>query len=178
MSIGNSYELGLARHEVGCAELMAVMEEQEAICRQLLELSRGERVALADGRIDDLEKVTLEKSSLVDRMEHLESKRKALAQLVAGNIGIAGEVSLFDLAAKMESKDADKLLRIRKSFVDTMAALKEHNDSNIVLMRKSLDVVRDSLRKVRRAAGSGDRYNRSGQLSLNIKNNISVDCHA
>lgn len=178
MSLGISADRWPARHNVECAELLSVMQEQEIVCKRLLELSQFERVALADGRIDDLEGTTREKINLVDRMEHLERRRRLLVDGVALKLGLAGETSLTDLASRLNPQLADDLLRIRNSFVSTISSLKEFTDCNITLMQKSLDLVSESIRQMRRAIGTGDEYTSNGKLSLNIKGNIAVDYHA
>lgn len=178
MSLGTASEQWGARRNVECAELLAVMQEQEVICRRLLELSQGERVALADGRIDDLEKATAEKAGLVERMELLESKRRGLALGVARQLGLSGETSLLGLATRLDPEDADHLLRVRTRVADTVASLRESNENNLVVMRKSLDLVRESMRQIRRAVGAGDGYTSDGKASLNIRGNIVVDCKA
>lgn len=168
----------LARHGQGCAELLAIMQEQERICKRLLTLSEGERAALGNGRIDDLECATLEKSSLVEQMERLEQKRRGLAEAVAKELGLPSGISLTDLAVRMNSEDASHLLRVRASIVDTVASLREANDQNLYLMRSSLSMVARAIRRVRRIAGSGEVYTHEGRPVQDALGNVLVDCHA
>ncbi len=167
-----------ARHDGECAELLAVMQEQEQICKRLLTLSQCERAALGEGRIDDLERATLEKSSLIEQMERLEGRRRELAEAIAKGLGLPPGMSLIDLAGRMSSEDASRLLRVRASIVDTVASLREANDRNLHSLRSSLSVVAQAIRRIRRLAGSGEAYTHDGRPVQDTLGNVLVDCHA
>ncbi|MGI5837212.1 MAG: flagellar protein FlgN [Chloroflexota bacterium] len=164
-----------ARHEVECAELLSVMQEQENICKRLLELSQSERVALSDGRIDDLERTTAEKAGLVSQMERLESKRRNLAHEIAMLVGLSGDNTLMEIATRLKPKDADLLLRVRTNVMNTVSALRDSNDTNLALMRKSLDLVKDSIKELRRSTSTGSSYDKDGKASSNARSNLMVD---
>lgn len=175
MSLGMSTDQWTARHNAECTELLSVMQEQESICRRLLELANNERVALTRGSIDDLERTTAEKAGLVSQMERLESKRRNLARGVATLVGLSGDCTLMDIATRLEPKDADLLLRVRTNVMDTVSSLRETNDINLALMMKSLELVKESIKELRRIAGTGSSYNRDGKAALETKSNLMVD---
>ncbi len=178
MTLEHSTSKASARCSDLCTELMTVMQEQERICARLLELSQGERRAMLDGRVDRLEKVTREKSDLIAAMDRLEQGRRAIAVVLAQEVGLSADTSLLDLAARVGREDAEELLETRHRVAQAVAKLRETNDGNLQLMRRSLEGVRDSMRQLRRAVGQGDSYTWSGQPTSNIAGVLAVDCHA
>lgn len=160
------------------AELVAVMREQGRICEELLKVVTAERVAVLAGRIDDLDGLTLEKGRLIDGMERLEATRRGLAEQVAREVGLPHDVPLAGLAARLGAGEAEELLQVRQQVADVVSKLRESNEGNLMLMRKSLELVRDSIRQLRRAVGSGDTYTSDGHSSFHGKSNLMVDCRA
>jgi|GEM_PF-7092608 len=110
MNRGMVSEPQIARRDFGCAELLAVLEEQRHLCQLLLELSRGERSAIADSRVEQLEQFSAEKNGLVQQMELLEGRRCALSAEVAGRLGLPLGANLAELAAGVEPEDGGRLL--------------------------------------------------------------------
>ncbi len=167
-----------ARCSNRCTELIAVMHEQERLCARLLELSRGEREAMLAGSLDLLENVTRDKNDLIAEMDRLEQKRRGVAVQLAREVGLPTEISLLALAARVGGNEAEELLDTRHRVAQSVARLRETNEGNIQLMRKSLETVRDSIRQLRRATGTGNTYTWSGQPRLSAAGTLAVDCHA
>ncbi len=178
MTLDQVVEEVSARWAGECTELVAIMREQERLCSMLLELSRGERTAVLEGRLDLLEKATLEKSVLIEQMDRLEQRRRALAGEVARQVGLPSDVSLQGLAERLDGEEAKELLEIRHRVAQAVARLKETNESNLQLMRKSLEGVRDSIRQLRHSVGASAVYTRTGQPRIGVSSTMAVDCHA
>ncbi len=167
-----------ARCSKRCAELIAIMHEEEALCARLLELSQAERGAMLNGQVDLLEKVTREKSDLIASMDRQEQRRRAMAVQLAHEVGLPADVSLLALAARVGGGEAEEMLETRHRVAQAVARLRETNEGNLQLMRKSLEGVRDSIRQLRRAVGQGDSYTWTGQPRINSGGTLAVDCHA
>ncbi len=161
-----------------CDELLSVMREQERLCKKLCEISGAERRMVLDGRISELDRVTDSKNSLIDRMERLELRRRELSSQIAARCGLTEDAPLTSLAAKLETQKAKELLELGRRVSEVVAKLKESNETTLMLMRKSLDVVRDSLHHVRLSMGGGESYTPSGRPAVGLKNNLMVDCRA
>lgn len=165
-------------HDAMCTELLSVMREQERVCEQLLDISGAERKLVLDGRIVDLEKATREKSELIGQMDGLELRRRELSTQMAARLGLSNDAPLTALAARMGSQGAKDLLELRRRVTDLAARLKDSNETNVMLMRKSLAIVKDSLQQLRRSMGGGESYTNSGRPAMTLKNNVMVDCRA
>ncbi len=109
MNRGMVSEPQIARRDLGCAELLAVLEEQRRLCQLLLELSRGERSAIADSRVEQLEQLSVEKNGLVQQMELLEGKRLGLSAEIASRLGLPLGTNLAELAASVEPEDGSRV---------------------------------------------------------------------
>lgn len=167
-----------ARCSLQCTELIVVMQEQERLCALLLELSRGERKAVLEGRVGLLETATRDKSGLIEQLDRLEQQRRGLAARLARELGLPTDSSLLGLAARLGGREAEELLETRHRVAQAVTRLRETNDGNLQLMRKSLESVKDSIRQLRHAIGSGDTYNRCGQPRISVAGTLAVDCHA
>ena len=154
------------------------MREQARTCEALLQLATAERVAMLAGRVDELDGLTLEKGRLIERMEHLEATRRGLAEQMARGLGLPHDVPLADLAARLGAGEADELLQVRQQVADVVSSLRESNEGNLMLMRKSLELTRDSIRQLRRVVGSGDSYTSDGHSFSRGTSNLMVDCRA
>ncbi len=160
------------------SRLMGVLLQQERICGDLLEVAASEAVATVDGQVDTLERLVREKSNLIDKIEALEKKRLEASAGLATLLGLERTASLADLAASMDNPNAADLRLVRQRVLDTLQKLRDSNDSNLLLMKKSLELVRDSIRNLRRGIGS-ESYGADGSLvasAASLGASTSVDC--
>lgn len=168
--------VGRADHSLlACAELRAVIQEQERLTLRLLELSASDRVSLLEGRVEELESSTREKAAVTQRMELLERQRREAARRLAQELRLPEDASLADLATAMGGQEGSELAALRGRVAGAVARLKDSNEANLVLMRKSLDLVRDSIRQFRRNFGSGEAYTNTGQPTTVGGSNLVVD---
>jgi flagellar biosynthesis/type III secretory pathway chaperone len=166
-----------ARCAILCAELIAVMQEQGQLCDGLLELTRKERSSILESRVDLLEWVTQKKGELIGEMDRLEQKRRAIAAELARRLDLDGDPSLPVLAGRVGGDEATELLDAGRRVSQAVARLKDANESNLRLMSKSLEVVRDSLRQLRRITGGGSGYTWTGRPRP-AGGTLVVDCRA
>ncbi len=167
-----------ARGSTDCAELIKIMSAQEKICLRLLDLADQERLAVLEGRVHDLEIATRQKDGLVEEMERLEQRRRTVARVVCAALSLSPDTSLLELAEAIEGEDSTRLIELRQRVMDTVARLRESNESNLLLMRKSLDLVRESIRQLRRSMGTGEVYTSDGRQPVAATNTVMVDCRA
>lgn len=158
--------------------MLAVMREQERTCLRLLELAGSERGAVAEGRIDLLERSTRQKGVLLGQMEKLEEQRRRIASRLAQQVGLPGEASLVSIAGRLSGEDASELMETRRRVGDAVGRLKEINEGNLLLIRQALGSVRDSIRRFALVAGTGECYTMTGRPRLAVEGNLMVDRRA
>jgi hypothetical protein len=159
------------------AELMGLLVQQERVCAALLEVSAREREAVLGSKVDILEQVGLEKGRLVEELGELDARRQEASTRVASELGLPATASLVDLASRMGGPDAINLRAVRERILDLAGRLSESNDGNLQSIRRSLELVRGSIRQLRRMMGSGS-YSPSGSLVLDgssLAASIAVD---
>ena len=159
-------------------DLQSVMGQQEALCVRLLEISTSERELLADGRVGELETLSCDKVALIEKMERLEAQRGATARAISARMGLSEIAPLRELVASISGHQRKDLEDTRDRIVTHVAALRDSNDRNLQLMRKALDGVRDSMRNLRRLAGTGEVYDSDGHSRWNSTGMLAVDRRA
>ncbi len=146
-------------------DLVSVLLRQEEICVILLKVSDQERQAAIDSKLQLLEQLGREKGILIERLGALESERQRISGKVASGVGLPATANLAEIAARVNDPEAADLKAVRARIVDLAARLQKSNATNLQFMRKSLDLVRDSIRQLRRSMGSGT-YGADGNLVL------------
>lgn len=144
-------------------DLMRVLSRQEEICQALLKVSDQERQAAIESKLQLLEQLGREKGDLIEKLGALESERQRISGKVAAGIGLPATATLAEIASHMDDPDGCDLRSVRERLVDLAARLQKSNTTNLMFMRKSLDLVRDSIRQLRRSMGSG-AYGADGNL--------------
>jgi hypothetical protein len=82
-----------------CSDLVGVMQEQERVCRRLLDLITEERSALTSGQMGRLEPSTAVKGHLIDRMELLQRRQQVVAERLARKLSLPVNTPAFALVA-------------------------------------------------------------------------------
>ncbi len=180
MSTGQSAEQAKAIGD-HCSELLALMTRVEQYCESLHSLSTSEREALLGEDLGNLERLTQEKSRLVDEIEKLERHRRVLAGELAAFLGLPTDSTLVSLASSVGEPYSALLLAQRQRVADSVRGLRASNDANIALMRKSIDLVRESMNDLRRQLGREQTYTADGRHTYptgGISTNLALDCRA
>lgn len=167
--------------EVYCSELQALLLRVERNCHALIELSRAEREAVVSNEIEELERVTRDKARLIADTDSLERERKELSAALARRLQMPEGSTLSALACKTGEPHAAALLETRQRVVHSVHQLRASNDSNLRLMRKSLDLVRDSMQQLQKRMGRGQPYTSHGRPALRpggIDGSMMIDCRA
>ncbi|HEX2988426.1 MAG TPA: flagellar protein FlgN, partial [Chloroflexota bacterium] len=175
MSKLETIERPAVSHDSLSGELLSVMRELERLCQQLLEVTGLERRLVLDGRIGDLDDTTRKKNELMERMDRIEVLRRDLSARTAVEYGLPQDASLARIATRMEKQAAADLLELRQRVSDGISRLKDLNETNQMLVRKSLDMVRNSIRQLSRSVGAGQSYTPNGYPAMIRLGNGMVD---
>jgi len=147
-------------------ELMAIMLRQESLCHTLLELSARERVAVLSNNVDDLERTTREKRSVLQALEWQESARQGAAERLAEDLGLQSDAALVEIAQRLGLEDAQGLLEVRARLMILTGKLRESNEDNISLLQRTLTSLRGSLRRLRQSLEPVEAYSSNGRPVL------------
>jgi flagellar biosynthesis/type III secretory pathway chaperone len=128
-------------------DLIAILDQTEAVYGCLLEHTRKERAALIASDRETLERLNDEKKTLAVRAQRLEKARiEAVARLEASLPGV--EPTVNALAAAAETLDGAQAERLRTSgarLKATASRLQAANRAGTELLTHGLQVVRSSL---------------------------------
>ena len=158
--------------------LVLVVGEQEVLCERLLEISMAERGMVAGAQIEDLERTSREKAGLIEQIEKLDARRVRIVRAITSELGISGAVSLRELAVALPGPQRTSLEEARDRVVRVVSALRDVNDVNLEAMKHSLDLVRESLRNLRRLAGTGEIYDSGGRQRWDAAGMLALDRRA
>jgi flagellar biosynthesis/type III secretory pathway chaperone len=147
-------------------ELTSILLQQELLCKRMVELSSRERVSVLEGQMEDLERSIREKGTLVEEMAGHEQARAGTAGRLANELGLPGDASLADIAHHVDNESAASLMEIRCRLSFLAGRLKDSNESNLRLMRKSLASVKDSLRQLRGSVLGPELYTCAGRPAM------------
>ncbi len=149
-------------------ELTSILLQQELLCKRLLELSSQERLSVLNGQIDDLEHAIQEKGDLVEEMEQQEQIRVGTAGRLTRELGLPHDASLADIANHVDEEAAAGLMEVKCRLSFLAGRLRDSNESNLRLMRRSLSSIKDSLRQLRSSVFATELYTSTGRSTVAV----------
>jgi len=109
--------------------------------RELVGLTRRERVALQDKNLTSLAEIVRQKEAvLADLMRGEHTRTQILARL-SEEINVPASASLSDIIAVLEGPEAQNLLSLRQELTDLVEQLLSLNHGNHLLLQSELDQV-------------------------------------
>jgi flagellar biosynthesis/type III secretory pathway chaperone len=119
-----------------------ILTEQINNYRVLLELLQRERECLINLDVDEVENLSKEKDTIVLKLRLLEEERIRLIKKYSADNAMKETVSLLDLFRLTADKDFQI---IRSQLISLLQGIRELNEFNMVLIERSLSVVRHSV---------------------------------
>ena len=120
----------------------SILIEQIKSYRALLALLQRERECLISLDADEVENLSKEKDTTLLRLRLLEEERIRLIKRYSADNAIRGRISLKDLSELTEDNDFQVM---RSQLTSLLQSIQELNDFNMILIERSLSVVRQSV---------------------------------
>ena len=123
-------------------KLIDILEQEGALYRDILELSRHKTETIVEGKVTTLEQLTGVEHKMVMNAGRLEQQREETVNQLAESLKIKPEQLNFSLVVeKTEGNIRDRFLSYRDEIAVTLKELKEVNDLNSHLIKKSLEYI-------------------------------------
>jgi flagellar biosynthesis/type III secretory pathway chaperone len=122
--------------------IKSILTEQINNYRVLLELLQRERECLINLDADEVENLSKEKDTIVLKLRLLEEERIRLIKKYSADNAMKESVSLQELSRLTADKDFQL---IRSQLISLLQGIRELNEFNMVLIERSLSVVRHSV---------------------------------
>ena len=121
--------------------LIEILEKESALYRDILDLSRHKTSTIVEGKVSQLEQLTGVEQKLLLNVGGLEQQREVVDQL-ARLLGIpADELNISVAVEQAEDELKEKLIALKDEIENTLKDLKEVNDLNSELIKKSLEYI-------------------------------------
>jgi len=122
--------------------IKSILTEQIKSYRALLGLLQRERECLISLDADEVENLSKEKDTILLRLRLLEEERIRLIKRYSADNEIRGRISLQSLLELTEDNDFQVM---RSQLTSLLQSIQELNDLNMILIERSLSVVRQSV---------------------------------
>jgi flagellar biosynthesis/type III secretory pathway chaperone len=122
--------------------LIEILEKESALYRDILDLSRHKTNTIVEGRVSQLEQLTGVEQRLLLSVGGLEQQREEVVDQLARRLGIpADELNISVAVEQAEDELKEKLVALKEEIENTLKDLKEVNDLNSELIKKSLEYI-------------------------------------
>ena len=142
--------------------LMAVLDSENAEYETLLELSRRKTPVIVAGNLEELEKITDEEQSVVERINRLDKKRVEVTADIAkvmnkdvASLKLTNIIELLEKRPAEQNKLADIHDRLQKT-VREMVRINEHNRDLIMDSLEMVDFELQLMQSMRSAPETAD----------------------
>jgi flagellar biosynthesis/type III secretory pathway chaperone len=122
--------------------IKSILIEQIKSYRALLALLQRERECLISLDADEVENLSKEKDTILLRLRLLEEERIRLIKRYSADNAMRGKISLKGLSELTEDNDFQVM---RSQLTSLLQSIQELNDLNMILIERSLSVVRQSV---------------------------------
>ena len=122
--------------------LIEILEKESALYRDILDLSRHKTNTIVEGRVSQLEQLTGVEQKLLLNVGGLEQQREEVVDQLARLLGIPADGLNIGVAVEQaEDELKEKLIALKDEIENTLKDLKEVNDLNSELIKKSLEYI-------------------------------------
>lgn len=122
--------------------LIDILEQEGRLYQDILELSRRKTDTIVEGKVKDLEQLTGIEQKMVMNAGQLERQREEIVRRLAADLEIQPERLNFSLVLdKTEGQLKQRFLDYREQIDSTLKELKQVNDLNSHLIKKSLEYI-------------------------------------
>lgn len=149
-------------------QIYAILQALMGLHRQLLDLVRAEREALAQASLKSIQETTDAKQGLIQEIQQREVERQRWMVELGAKLRIPSkELSLSQIIIAVQGRDpkaAEQLRSSRQALKILVERIQEQNDYNRAFVERSLEHVRDMKRNAfQEAAPRAGTYTASGQ---------------
>lgn len=150
-------------------DLLALLRQEAATYRRLLDILREEEAALLASRYSDVAAFTTRKETLLLELRVLAESRSVLLTRLAETFGVpSSALTLSRLMTLVDSPEAGQLQEVRTSLTDTLSQIARANHGLGLLLERSLFRIQETLRLVRESLGLGPQYDLAGRLLVPV----------
>lgn len=145
--------------------LIEVLEKESREYESLLELSMKKTPVIVAGSLEELAKITDEEQNVVERINHLDTKREEVFADVANVINKdVKTLKISDLIAMLEARPEEqkKLAIVHDKLRTVLGEVGKVNEQNRVLIQNSLEMVEFDMNMLQsmKAAPETANYNK------------------
>ena len=154
-------------------DLIDTLDKEETEYVTLLDLSKKKTPVIIKGEVDELQKITDEEQTVVNRISHLEKKREQvmddIAEVINRDVKTLKLSYLIQMLEK-RPKERDALALIHDRLKATVGELVMINNQNRELIRQSLDIVDFNLNLIKsmRQAPETGNYNKDAGIAGSV----------
>lgn len=149
-------------------ELITVLNEEEAVYRQLIPVEQEKTRAVISNDLKALEDITAREHDLVDQTSALETRRERIAVDIATVLGMNPKtITLKEIieALKNQLKDQKELQEVHDRLRRTVMQLQDINTQNKELLKESMDMLEFNMNVIRSTRMSSGSSNYSSDAS-------------
>lgn len=153
-------------------ELLNVLEEEATLFASFLSALEEQKVKIVEGDVPGLERVTHELQEKLTSSRILERKRRDLSSRLAESAGMREDVNVTRLLDLVNAADGAALSKMRDTILDLNKRIEESRARNGVLVEKSRQIVRETLKIMSHASApitNGSTYERDAGVNENSK---------
>ena len=148
-----------------CASLLAVLEKEIEICRELLAAVSGERSILTRPSLASLQQSNAQKETLVLKTRMIEEARTGIIKKIARQLNFDEEKINFTILAQFLEEDQRRALQDRRETLATLACqVGRINEENRNLIDASMQHLKNSVDFLAGLMSTDSVYHRNGQV--------------
>ncbi|MFQ5828073.1 MAG: flagellar protein FlgN [Candidatus Methylomirabilia bacterium] len=150
---------------VRVGDFLALLAQEAATYRRLLDTLRDEEAALLAGRSADVAACTSRKETLLLELRVLSESRGVLLSRLAELYDVpTSALTLSRLTDLVDQPEADQLREVRTTLTETLSQMAQASYRVGLLLERSLFRIRETLRLVRESLGFAPQYDPAGRL--------------
>lgn len=149
-------------------ELVATLNEEEAVYRQLIPIEQDKTRAIIANNLEALEEITTKEHDLVDKSSALEGKRERIATDMATVLGLNPKtINLNEITEALKNQPRDKMVlqEVHERLRKTVLQLQDINTQNKELLKETMDMLEFNMNVIRSTRMSSGSSNYSSDAS-------------
>lgn len=148
-------------------QLITSLEKEKQMYENILELSKEKKSHIIKGEIKEIEEITKNEEILLRHMGTFENIRVSIFSNASKELGIREVNNISELLLFLEDKGLDSKVEvidsIRHEILEMVELIKEINNENEILIKKSLDYINLNKELIISMNEEGNQGNNYGQ---------------
>ena len=147
------------------SKFFGLLEHEADLYQELLTLIEKEKQAVVATNLAELNETAKVKDNLLLKIRILDEQREHLLRKLADDLGHPAQaLTLAKLSQFVEAPQANRIKRLRSTFLSVIAKIQRANDCNRTLFSHSLELVRSSVNLLNNVMTSSPVYFPSGNI--------------